>query len=172
MPKYLRKILPAAACLLWTLSGCQTMNVPSPHTGAPPAQSSVEVYAHQLSQLDAPELGKRLAKAHAAWTKDKSAANRARLGLIRGQRGYSGYAPEQAVQDLRDAALQSGAAWSPSERAFLQFQATQLAHIHELEAQASAAASQTSQLKQELQQEKEKLQAIGEIERDINRQKP
>lgn len=170
MPITLLRSALAALCLLTALAGCKTM-VDIPDIGLS-SQFIPEVYAQELTEMDAGELGARLTQMQAAWEKHKTAANQAQLGLTRGQWGYAGYAPAQAAEEIKAAIKQSGTYWSASERAFLQFQASRLQHAAQREQQMTAASQQNDHLRKELEQARAKLQAIGKIESEMSNQHP
>lgn len=157
-------LLLAALAVLLSVSACQSLAIKIP--GAP---SSITGYAAQLTEMDPSQLRSELEDAQSAWEQNNTAANQARLGLVRGMWGYAGFNPERAADELRQALLQSTTYWQTNQRAFLNFQAAQLESIAQRENALGVVYRQKAQVENDLKEAREKLQAISNIERDLGR---
>ena len=148
------------------ISGCQML--PVRVVGASGATTHELIsYASELARAEPDALSRYLDTAQRQWKADPGPLTRARLGLVRGQWGYSGFSPRVAADELQAALKANPAPWDDNGRAFLTQRMLLLRYFVSSEGRSRSSATRIKQLEQELADTREKLQAISEIEENL-----
>lgn len=151
--------------LLASLAGCQTLP-----TDPEPAPDPIASYAADLLDLQGTALQNEYDAELQAWKNIPSPQQQARLGLVRAVPGHTGFDPELASQDLREAlASPKQTTWQAEQRAFLKFQAAQLDTLAQGQAALLQANQEKAQTTQQLDNARSQLEALSTIERELEK---
>ena len=161
----MRTLRPLLAVIVGTsLIGCAALQ--QPRTNEPPPPDLV-AYAEQLAAADADRRQTALAEARKQWQDQPDPMATARLGLAEGQWGHPDADAAAAADHIEQALNDPEADWTPSVRGFLSVRAATLRHIASLEQAQREARGERDELARALNEARDKLDAITNIERNL-----
>ncbi len=156
-------------------AGCVTLVEPAPAVAAQPPRIDsalgLLVYTQALGTASPAERVRMLADARAAAKRNESPKNLARLALVYGQPGYTGYTPAYGERYAKEALTVGENYWSDNAAAYLKQYAALCADNDQVRQTLAAERERVDTLGDRLLGAHKKLRAITEIETEINRQR-